>query len=1141
MASGPGHGSDGFPFRVKADYDPGPFNAEYPQLLPLRKGDEGTLVYHDPAYLSDQARYVREQKTVWVWVNITRRANSIVNLSGNVPRHYLQIGTERRRVDRITELVTETPPPTSFGTLGTTSSVPTGDLVFRTVCLLMDAIKSRTDQLEDFGPDFLDALGAPGDLSSIVQVAGILTAALKDTLGMATYSKLCTDRFTWSDIKSSGTRITNDTRGGGIYAWTHSDFVQGSKKDPAIAIGSTNSFKNRFRGHQSGFAAALKKFNDKTIRHMAPQYDAWRRTSKHEMVALAILDEKTPVNHLLWCELLLIMLFESYHPNFYTPHQTGIQMPEATEAGREDTDMELDDLAAIASIPISTNPVPVTRSIFTSVMMKGHGTKLAAIGERVFTTTSWLGGCRRSSFGPSGTNWHTPGIGTNGGGTCFTKMVVPGVMDTYRKHSHQASNKSQNRGTAEWIGLANIITGILTITFPRADAEKVGIFHGTRVHIVFEIMHHGRHRYPWARLPEVPEFADEGKENIANRLGVRLEWQYREKGELTWGKLYVQSPVSDEHAENRPSRAYTIAISIIRCLQLQTLDRYPQWWLRTSGRVYIREVRFDWLRQVLTIHERRSKTEIPAPVQIPTSERMAELARRGARNVGNRPKHSGKRCDNCLLHSIDWDGEWIPNAKGPAAADITRTYRCVITTFGNAGAARPCKRCGDLMRLLCSFSTDKQDPLELPEALRAGLVSMKAQVSLLATFEVMNDPGLQPMPPRSQAVATSVLAPSPSALPRRSTVSSTTASSSRPAAPTVAPAAPTTASATVRANPTPHVSFPASPFNLSAANRGGLVFGSRLTTAVTPAPSRRLTVPSSTPAAASSSRPAAPAIVPATARTSTAPSNAPTSTSKASGPTKTLKDTKKSAGSSKITSFFLSPSDQQTIQHWDTRIRNMVADMNARHPAGELYVAADWLALYDVERQIRAIPSNGTLSRNRSAWLATVKGVLDEPLLPVATANDIRPTVDRLMNTHSVVSMQRAVVTVIRGVREWANLQSTSATTARRAIVVLQNWFRTYRAPTDALRTAADQFRPLLADAIQEASDDFELALPGGGVALRNRLPTPDEIKGMIAKVNLNKQTMSDISLWLQNMAFIFAEDMSAQIKLADDYVKNKK
>jgi hypothetical protein len=1220
--------SDGFPFRARVDYVPGVFNSEYPQLLPLHKGDEGKLIYHDPAYLSNVARYVREKKTIWVWVNVTRRAGKIVNLSGNVPKDYLTLGTERRYGEHVVELITDTAPNAGLSAFIAMPTVPNGDVIFRTACSLMQAIKIRTPASQDLQSGFLEQLGLPGDYSTISEIANILTNGMRNTLGMATYSKLLSGKFTWSDIKRAGTQIKSGSPGRGIYAWTHSDFIEDHKKNPAIAIGSTVSFGKRFRDHQYSFDHDLKKFNNKTLRRMPPQYDAWRRTKKHEMVAIATLDETVSTFQLEWCELLLILLFESYHPAFYSQDQTGVEIPEGLEAGRSDGDMELIDETAISSmpsLPTLTDTVAVTRATFLSADMKRVGTQLAATAETVFTTTHWPGGCiSRSTFGASGRNWHSPGMSVaSNEATRYTKTTVPGVMNTYRKSPQKARAHARGKGSsrAEWIVVSPILGGLVA-TFYKEEAAKVGIFAGTMVHVIFEIMHHGNHRYPWARLPEVPEFADEGKENIGNRLGVRLEWQFTNKntGKVEWGKAYVQTTLRFEHLEDRPSYPYTIAIAIIRCLQLETFDKFPEWWKRISQSLYIREVSFDFLRQVLTIRERRKRKTISPPVQIPTSVRMDELIRRGAQNVGPRPRRNpGVRCDNCLMQSMDWEGDWFGQAGDPDRTKRSPRSQCQDAATGRGATPLPCFRCGNLMRLLCSFSTKNQDPRELPDALRAALVSQKAQVSLLATFEVTDDPGLQSMPFRSQAVRTSILdTPAPSA-PTTSTRA--IATPRRPALPSNNP---TTAASSSRPTSNPHVSLPANPFGTPSSARRAQAgpFGSvpaiasSSRPAVTPAPARRPAAPAvtprpsapddqfgvnfaawfaspplskTTPTTVSNSRSAAPsnrpAVTPAPARIPTASSSTPaaaTSTHKvdSSGlnfddffaslnsstpatsstsvaPRKTPAPVSRSAApasgpaaasSSRPAALAVIPrstgttmtSDQQTIQDWDNRIRNMIAGMNARRPVGVMYQAADWLALYDVERQLRAIPSNGTLSQNRLAWLATVNGVLNEQIVPVATANEIRPLIDRLMKAASVESMQRAVVTLIRGVRSWSDLQYTSATTARRALIVVHNWFRTYTAPTPALQTAAEQFRRLLAHALQEASDEFELVLPRV-VTLRSRLPTRDEVKQMIAKNNYKKETMSDISLWLDNMAFIFGQDMRAQIKLADDYVKSKK
>lgn len=214
--------------------------------------------------------------------------------------------------------------------------------------------------------------------------------------------------------------------------------------------------------------------------------------------------------------------------------------------------------------------------------------------------------------------------------------------------------------------------------------------------------------------------------------------------------------------------------------------------------------------------------------------------------------------------------------------------------------------------------------------------------------------------------------------------------------------------------------------------------------------------------------------------------------------------------------------------------------MNTRHPEDSLYQPGDWLALYDVERQLRDIPSNGPLSQNRSAWLATVTRVLDERLSPFSDATDLGLVIERRMQGGSIEGGQRAVVAAIRGVRHFRNLQHTSSTTARRALIALRNRFANFVPINDAYQTAVTLFLRLLAHALQQASQEFELELRNV-VTLRSRLPTVDEIKQAFVKNQYNVETMSDILLWLQNMAVIFNQDMSRQIKVVENHIKSKK
>ena len=566
--------SNGYPVRAPASWNPGDYNSVFPGLMSLQRGDEGRLEGHDPDYLKDPSGWEKDGHRVWVRVTITRRRGKLVNISGRVPKDLLQIGTERKYGEYVTELLRDTTLPSSKTT---NRSLPAGDRVFQTACVLLKEFKDQQVHLGVSAASVV-SLGVDDDRLPMVQVAEIFVAGLKRGLG-TTYNKLLTDDFTWSDLKKASTEITIDNHAPGVYCWAHSNFEDDSTRVPAIAIGSTEDLGMRLTTHRYAYEKSLKDYNNKVIRRMPHQYEAWRLSQKHEMVALVTLDKTATDDTLRWCELLCIILFQSFHPCFYAPNQVSLDLPEATEAGRPEPEIQVDDSEVRSAMPPASGPSlsAAVTSWSSSIVMRKFGVKLASISSGVFPRTKWPGGCQRGTFGASGTNWQAPCGGFDSGGTCLTKITVPGVMDTYRKSFNSLSLKSYENTPR--LLLAGLLGYILKVTFPVDEAATLGMFEGTKVYPIFEVMHRGagNHAYPWARLAEVPEFTDEGTHNIANRLGLRLEWQYVDKttGEVKWGKLYTHSPLVMEHAENRPAQSYTIAIAIIRCLQLQTLKSYP--------------------------------------------------------------------------------------------------------------------------------------------------------------------------------------------------------------------------------------------------------------------------------------------------------------------------------------------------------------------------------------------------------------------------------------------------------------------------------------------------------------------------------------------------------------------------------------
>jgi len=132
--------SNGYPVRAPASWNPGDYNSVFPGLMSLQRGDEGRLEGHDPDYLKDPSGWEKDGHRVWVRVTITRRRGKLVNISGRVPKDLLQIGTERKYGEYVTELVRDTTLPSSKTT---NRSLPAGDRVFQTACVLLKEFKDQ--------------------------------------------------------------------------------------------------------------------------------------------------------------------------------------------------------------------------------------------------------------------------------------------------------------------------------------------------------------------------------------------------------------------------------------------------------------------------------------------------------------------------------------------------------------------------------------------------------------------------------------------------------------------------------------------------------------------------------------------------------------------------------------------------------------------------------------------------------------------------------------------------------------------------------------------------------------------------------------------------------------------------------------
>jgi hypothetical protein len=357
--------------------------------MAILRGDEGRLDKHDPSYLKEVERYHAEGRTIWVQVTITRRANQTVSLTGVVPKDRLNIGTERKYGDYITELVI-TSDGTGLPRTGAIDPVTSSDVVFETARYLLTAIKDQCMELDNISSSFIDALGAPGDQADVTKLADIFTRALKKSLG-TTYNKLLTKDFTWSRIKNAGRIMGNDFPKSlqGLYSWTHSGFTDDKSQQPAVAIGSTTDLRVRHLGHNNSYGHGLKDLENGKISRMSPQYDAWRRSKTHEMVILALFDQPVSSTVLEVCELLSILLFETFHPSFHSvglSDKTYVDLPEATEAGRTELELEIetDDPAVQSTMPPTLTPAKPTRARFSSFGMKILGTKLVGLANKVF-------------------------------------------------------------------------------------------------------------------------------------------------------------------------------------------------------------------------------------------------------------------------------------------------------------------------------------------------------------------------------------------------------------------------------------------------------------------------------------------------------------------------------------------------------------------------------------------------------------------------------------------------------------------------------------------------------------------------------------------------------------------------------------
>ncbi|KAK4543166.1 hypothetical protein LTR36_005715 [Oleoguttula mirabilis] len=700
-------GAVGFPFRATHHWA-----RDYTvhNSVSLVKGDEGKILA------------VGGPNNDWVEVAIPARGIE----HGWVPKSYTERGRTRKYGDWVVETQSIQDPPQIA------ARVPrNGSKLYKAACATLIGIRDHRADLEEFMEVYKQALGDPlsNDTAFIEQACTAFCDGVNNAGLANVFNK---QNFTLAEIISGAQEVDrSQLQRSGVYTWQHSDFPREPSRGPEIAVGSTKNFTKRRYGHEQ---------DSKTKQY--PQYKAWNQSNEHHMVVLCDTTEEDPkLVFQFWCELLLMLLLETYHPDLLTGSMQQQTAVVDMEADYDESPPDKDPPSGRSNAQPSLAPSKADN--YSSALDKRLlARKLSSIMTHVKAATGWPGGCSRDSFGGHGLNWTTPGIRGEREGSPITwiKTTISGpdgLVDLYRR---TVPLQPQLTLTAAKLGHP---VGARDGQHPSFEMRLIfkenltlKMSKDTKVWFTFEIMHDTHHAIPYARHPELPEYNDG---HYANRLGIRLE--YKDTGGH-WIRMYAQTNDRLQYTTWRPLRGYVEALGIIRHLQQQQVQQPPDWWL-DYGRTTVKKVDFDFLKQVLRITESRTTTPIGPPQQIPSSEREKTLARTMATNTIGDPSampttfnkdgfptgRTGTKCAFCRIHEVDDEGV-VRSGTNEVA------WRCVPSDQDPIN----CRVCRNLLRMRCAWVGSLS---EISEAFARALL---LRPTVLGALEVATEPELAELP-----------------------------------------------------------------------------------------------------------------------------------------------------------------------------------------------------------------------------------------------------------------------------------------------------------------------------------------------------------------------------------------------------------
>jgi hypothetical protein len=193
--------------------------------------------------------------------------------------------------------------------------------------------------------------------------------------------------------------------------------------------------------------------------------------------------------------------------------------------------------------------------------------------------------------------------------SCWVKQTVTtahGSMETYRRpalplHPIAGStfaNKSSGGLVLNYVFGALESKSAFDLIFDDKTCGHLGLQDKQEITAVVEIARSRDgsprpHALQWARLPELPEYADE---NLAKSIGMRVEYKDAE------GKLHMQwlqTDLLNQYQPHRPVRSYAVSTAIIHYLRREKIQNPPEW-VCDFGHATIKEVNVSLFDQMIT-------------------------------------------------------------------------------------------------------------------------------------------------------------------------------------------------------------------------------------------------------------------------------------------------------------------------------------------------------------------------------------------------------------------------------------------------------------------------------------------------------------------------------------------------------------